>query len=149
MLLIFVTTSAAYLVVKLPAPLAPRHAPRATRWAAPAMTDNDTDRDDGDDGELARAFSDEVSRRQPSSDAVRKKASPPFTGIREIVLDSAGRPTSIPRRPAPLPSGSAAGALNDLVRTPAFALGTFSLVSVAVLLGWIASADSAASTALH
>ena len=93
--------------------------------------------DEDDDG-LAAEFAAEQRRRQT--------AEPPNerTEVREIVLDSDGRPRSIPRRPAPPPANFQADAIEDLVQNPQFFFGVFIALGSLVLLLAIAAADDAA-----
>ena len=70
----------------------------------------------------------------------------PFSGIKEIVLDDAGRPMAIPRRPAPPPSTTVQGELNELVMNPLFLVGCAFVIGGLGLLIVIAQADAAASS---
>ena len=104
--------------------------------------------------ELAKQFAEELANRRRQDDdqgSSSDDAAPPppteepFTGIREVILNSEGQPVSIPRRPAPPPARTQRDETMDLVRSPGFIFGTLiSLASFGLFLV-IAAADSAAS----
>ena len=94
------------------------------------------------DNDLAAQFAAEQERREGRRpEEVAEET--PFTGIREIVLDGAGKPRSIPRRPPP-PAPTQQGEVADLVQNPLFAFGVLMSAITAGLLLAIAAADSAA-----
>ena len=107
----------------------------------------------GPQAELASQFAAEIARRQhkvgdgasEEGSSNRGRADENTSGIREIVLDDNGEPTSIPRRPAPPPSSSNANELSELIRSPSFFFGFLLSVGSLILLLAIAGADSAAS----
>ena len=94
-----------------------------------------------DDDDLAAQFAAERERRtaQPDDDDADPE---PFTGVKEIVLDEAGRPKAISKRPPPTPAWTQQDQVADLFTTPQFAFGIFMTVGVTILLAAIAGADS-------
>lgn len=101
--------------------------------------------DDGSD--LASQFAKEAARRQQE-----QKTSPPpqdgaepFSGIKEVILDSDGTPRAIPRRPAPPPASTQADEVKGLVQSPFFIFGSLLSVASLALLLLIAQADANAS----
>ena len=119
----------------------PRSVPltRRPRLSAPRMADD-----------LAKEFAREASRRRDaaSKGAAKPESSAseaPYTGIREIVLDDAGKPKAIPRRPPPPPASTMGDEVRDLTTNPQFLFGVLISAGSLVLLLAIAGADQAAS----
>ena len=109
--------------------------------------------------DLAAQFAAESTRRavaaanaEMASDVLRREAqrvgpepNAPFSGIKEIVLDDAGRPKAIPRRAPPPPGNSMGDEASELVKTPGFVFGSLAILGAGGLLLAIAASDSATS----
>ena len=76
-----------------------------------------------------------------------EKTRPPFTGVKEVVLDGQGRPKEIEKRPPPPPRRRAGvESVRGLPENPVFLIGCFLGLGVLALILAIASADQAASS---
>lgn len=97
--------------------------------------------------DLAAEFAAEARARQakaaPEAAAGQEG---PFSGIREIVLDEAGKPKAVPRRAPPPPGTTMREEVGGLAATPGFVFGSLLTIGAAGLLLAIAGADSAASS---
>jgi hypothetical protein len=91
-----------------------------------------------EESSLAARFAEEQRRRadeQPAEEA--------FSGIKEIVLDSDGKPLAIPRRPPP-PASTQREEVAGLLDNPLFYFGVaISVGSLALLLAIAAADDNA------
>ena len=95
--------------------------------------------------DLAAEFAAERLRREMQTTGQVESTSAPFDGIKEIVLDDSGRPTSIPRRPPPSPGITAQGEIQELLYSPSFLFGSIAAVASALILLAIFQADMDAS----
>ena len=104
-----------------------------------------------DSSSLSAQFAAERARREqagnigvPSEEVLDLPEAEPFSGIKEIVLDDAGNPIAIPKRPPPKSFATPQQELKMLITNPLFAFGVLATVGSIVLILAIAGADDAA-----